>query len=145
MHTDTPVHTNTRLVDDTLFVTDAPLALRGAECARCRTVTFPVQSACPRCGSEEMNDIPLPRTGTLWSFTIQGFEPKRPYRGMEPFEPYGVAYVDLGPVIVETRLTVNDPAALHIGDPMHLSFVPVFRDDDGTTVLTFAFGPGDAA
>ena len=42
--------------------------------------------------------------GELWSWTIQHIQPKPPYRGPEPFEPFAVGYVDLGPVRVEARL-----------------------------------------
>ena len=132
--------TRTRLVDESLFVADAAeVTLRGGECAVCSTTTFPHQDSCPRCGGEQVTPVPLPRSGRLWTFTVQGFEPKPPFRGR--FEPYGVGYVDLGPVIVEARLTENDPAALTIGAVMELTAVPAFQDDDDTAVLTFAFAP----
>ena len=82
----------------------------------------------------------LSRTGTLWSYTVQGFRPKSPYNGPDEFEPYGVGYVELpGEVMVEARLTENDPDVLEIGDPMELVVVPFRRDDDGNDVVTFAF------
>ena len=105
----------------------------------CSTTTFPAQAGCPRCSGATMAPAELPREGRLWSFTVQAFEPKPPYRGT--FEPYGLGYVDLGPVIVETRLTVAEPDALTIGQPMRLTTIPAFTDEDGTTVLTFAFTP----
>ncbi|MEO9327853.1 Zn-ribbon domain-containing OB-fold protein [Gordonia aurantiaca] len=131
------------VVDESLFAVDdeGHVRLVGARCDHCATVTFPAQEGCPRCGAADMEPEPLPRTGTLWAFTVQGFEPKPPYRGLGEFEPYGVGYVDLGPVRVETRLTVNDPAALHNGDVMTLRLIPAYRDDEGRVVHTFAFGP----
>jgi uncharacterized OB-fold protein len=134
-----------RLVDDSLFTGPDARALRGAACERCGTTTFPAQPGCPRCGAAAMAATALPTRGRLWSFTVQCFEPKPPYRGTGEFEPYGVGYVDLGSVNVEARLTVNDPTALTIGQPMRLTTVPAFRDDDGTVVLTFAFAPDDDA
>jgi uncharacterized OB-fold protein len=132
----------TRLVDETLFVRAADtVTLRGAQCTACSTTTFPHQASCPRCGGVDMADVALPRAGHIWSFTVQCFEPKSPYRGGQPFEPYGVGYVDLGPVIVASRLTVNDPDALAIGAPVDLTVIPAFQDDTGTTVLTYAFAP----
>lgn len=132
-----------RWVDDALFVdpqdTAAPV-LAGARCPSCATTTFPFQEGCPRCGGAAMERIALPTTGTLWSFTVQNFPPKRPYRGYEPFEPFGVGYVDLGDVCVESRLTVNDPAALSLGMPMRLVTLPAFDDGD-VRVDTFAFAP----
>jgi uncharacterized OB-fold protein len=35
--------------------------LLGGKCDRCGTVTFPVQARCPRCGSQGMAELPLPR------------------------------------------------------------------------------------
>ncbi|NHC21898.1 DNA-binding protein [Nocardioides sp. IC4_145] len=132
-----------RWVDDSLFVdpseTTSP-TLAGARCPRCSTTTFPYQSGCPRCGGDAAERIALPTTGTLWSFTVQYFAPKSPYRGFEPFEPYGVGYVDLGDVCVEARLTVNDPAALALGMPMELVTLPAFAEGD-VRVDTFAFAP----
>jgi uncharacterized OB-fold protein len=84
----------------------------------------------------------LSPTGTLWSFTVQGFEPKPPYAGPQPFEPYGVGYVELpGEVIVEARLTENDPARLAIGEPVELVLVPFNTDASGDDIVTFAFRP----
>jgi uncharacterized OB-fold protein len=127
-----------RLVDESLFVPGAAeVTLRGGCCGACGTTTFPHQDACPRCGGVEVVPVPLPRSGQLWSFTVQAFEPKAPYRGS--FEPYGVGYVDLGSVIVEARLTESDPDRLAIGAAMDLTLVRAF-EDDGTQVMTFGFG-----
>jgi len=134
--------TGTRLVDPALFTSGADVRLRGSTCSDCTATTFPAGSSCPRCGSEAMTAVTLPGTGTIWSFTVQHFEPKPPYRADGEFAAYGVGYVDLGPVIVETRLTETDPGRLHIGDQVALRLVPAFTDPDGTQVLTFAFGPG---
>jgi uncharacterized OB-fold protein len=83
--------------------------------------------------------------GTLWSFTVQGFRPKPPYVGPEPFEPYGVGYVELpGEVIVEARLTVSDPEQLQIGMPMRLVLEAFRHDEQGNDVVTFAFAPEHA-
>jgi uncharacterized OB-fold protein len=136
------VSETTRLVDDSLFVADAPQpTLRGGQCAACGTTTFPQQAGCPRCGGVQVAPVALPRAGVLWSFTTQNFEPKPPYRGAEPFTPYGVGYVDLGPVIVEARLTEPDADRLAIGLPVELRLVPAYTDDDGAQVQTFAFAP----
>lgn len=93
-----------------------------------------------------MVSVALARAGRLWSFTIQGFEPKAPYTSDGPFRPYGVGYVDLAAeggdaVLVEGRLTEADPLALHIGEDMDLTFFPFRRDGAGNDVVTFAFMP----
>ena len=94
----------------------------------------------PMPGGDAGNDYeaaPLSRTGKLWSWTIQGFEPKAPYAGPQPFRPFGVGYVELpGEVIVETRLTATE--GLKIGMNMEL----VIEDFDATRSC-FAFAPKD--
>lgn len=84
--------------------------------------------------------VPLSRTGTLWSWTIQSFRPKSPpYDGPEAFEPFALGYVELpGETIVEARLTRRD--GLRIGMAVRLVIVPF----DGRRV-TFAFEPVEEA
>jgi uncharacterized OB-fold protein len=128
-------------VDASLFATLDPPRLAGSRCAHCGTVTFPAQDGCPRCAAGEMVPVELPDRGTLWTWTIQSFEPKAPYRPPGTgFEPYGVGYVDLGEVIVEARLE-GDPAGLEIGMSMQLRLLPLWDGPDGTSVVTYAFTP----
>lgn len=133
----------TRMIDESLFTSaEGEIALFGSRCSDCGAHTFPRQGGCPSCTGAAMEEVPLSRVGTLWSFTVQAFEPKPPFTGPAEFVPYGVGYVELpGQLIVEARLTVNSPDELRIGMPMRLELVP-FRDDD---VLTFAFAPEVAA
>lgn len=84
----------------------------------------------------DYDPLPLSRTGTLWSWTVQGFRPKSPpYDGPEAFEPFALGYVELpGEVIVEARLTLSQN--LKIGMPMELAIIPF---DEARS--TFAFRP----
>jgi uncharacterized protein len=107
---------------------------------------FPAAASCPKTSSRVVEQVLLPRRGTLWSWTIQGFPPKNPpYIGTESpkdFVPYGVGYIQLADqVIVESRLTVNDPALLQIGMEMELVVIPFAVDAQGRQVLTYAFAP----
>jgi uncharacterized OB-fold protein len=118
--------------------------LVGSCCAACGIVTFPAQASCPRCASDEMTRQPLARHGRLWAWTTQSFPPPAPpYGGPtgKAFVPFGVGYVDLGDVKVETRLTTADPDVLRDGMEMELVVVPFRTDDDGNDVVTFAFRP----
>jgi len=121
--------------------------LISARCPSCSAVTFPFQSACPRCGGLGMEEHLLPRTGSLWTFTTQEFLPKEPYAGgetAETFKPYGVGLVQLGDEVrVEGRLTESDPSKLRIGMEMEVVVVPFRVDDDGTEVTVFAFAPAE--
>ena len=111
--------------------------LIASRCRHCGVVTFPAQGSCPACTSVAVEERLLGRTGTLWTWTVQGFRPKAPYAGPDGgFEPYGVGYVELpGEVRVEARLTVADPERLRIGMAMELVVVP-FGDR-----VTYAFAP----
>ncbi len=119
--------------------------LLGGQCERCGAVTFPVQSRCPRCGTPSMAELPLPRRGTLVSWTTQGFPPSFDYMGDptgESFEPYGVGLVQLDDVVrVESRLTESDPQKLDFGMEVELRIVPFYVDKDGNEIITFAFAP----
>jgi uncharacterized OB-fold protein len=140
------------LVADGVFTwpADEP-QLIGSHFPESGVTVFPRAEACPRTASRVVEDVLLPRRGTLWSWTIQGFPPKNPpYIGTESpkdFVPYGVGYVQLhtddhrGDVIVESRLTVNDPALLQIGMELELVVVPFAVDAEGREVLTYAFTP----
>lgn len=126
--------------------------LIASSCAACGTTTFPSQSSCPRCTGSDMRQVALATRGRLWSWTIQGFEPKTPYAGEGPFEPYGVGYVELAAetqgaseVLVESRLGENHPDRLHIGDEMELCIVPFRHDAEGHQLVTFSFRPARQA
>jgi uncharacterized OB-fold protein len=107
---------------------------------------FPQATSCPKTSSRVVEQVLLPRRGTLWSWTIQGFLPKNPpYAGTESakeFVPYGVGYVQLADqVIVESRLTINEPEQMRIGMEMELVIVPFATDAQGRELLTYAFAP----
>jgi uncharacterized OB-fold protein len=108
--------------------------------------TFPQSTACPKTAAQNGERVLLPRVGTLWSWTIQGFLPKSPpYAGKETpktFKPYGVGYVQLADeVIVESRLTTAEASELKIGMEMELVIIPFSTDDDGNELVTYAFAP----
>ncbi len=121
-------------------------ALLGGRCTACGNHTFPAQEGCPKCSGAETETVELARRGTLWTWTVQAFPPKAPpYAGdADPatFQPFGVGYVDLdGKLLVETRLTIADADELEIGMELELVIEPLFIDDNGNQVVTFAFGP----
>ncbi|MET7689601.1 OB-fold domain-containing protein [Streptomyces sp. NPDC005483] len=145
----------TRLIDESLFENpenrdkrekpeydsgDAP-RLVGARCSGCSTVVFPRQDSCPRCAHGTMSAHVLPVSGRVWSWTLQAFPPKPPYRPPAGgHRPYHLGYVDLGEVLVEARLAVPREE-IRIGLPVRLTTVTAYEDEDGTEVITFAFRP----
>ena len=79
----------------------------------------------------------LSADGSLWAWTGVTAPPPG-YRGEVPFG-FGVVELPEG-VRVITRLTEPDPAALRFGQPVRLAIVPLHTDDEGRTVVTYAFG-----
>ena len=134
-------------VADGLFTwpSDEPRLL-ASRCTDCDNHMFPVQGDCPRCSGASTETVELARRGTLWTWTVQGYPPKAPpFAGdddPETFRPFGVGYVEIdGRVRVESRLTQADPTALSIGMEVELLVDPLYVNDDGDEVVTFAFGP----
>ncbi|MER6283098.1 Zn-ribbon domain-containing OB-fold protein [Streptomyces sviceus] len=129
----------TRLIDEVLFDGGDPPRLAGARCSGCGTVVFPRQDSCPKCSDGAMSTHVLPVSGRVWSWTLQAFAPKPPYRPPSSgHRPYHVGYVDLGEVLVEALLAVPR-AEIRIGLPVRLTTVPAYQDEDGTEVVTFGF------
>jgi uncharacterized OB-fold protein len=116
---------------------DGRLCLIGSRCAACATVTFPGQASCPRCGGVDTAAVDLPGEGEVWTWTVQRFPPKPPYRQPPTFQPFAVAYVDLGEVLVETPLAGKAPETWRIGDRVRLAV--------GDDRRTFWFEPADGA
>ncbi|MGI9325199.1 MAG: Zn-ribbon domain-containing OB-fold protein [Pseudomonadales bacterium] len=119
--------------------------LIGGRCQTCGNYTFPISAGCPKCAGSDIEKAVLGTNGTLWAWTVQGFPPKSPpYLGAndpKTFKPFGVGYVELPEVIVEARLTESEPANLTEGMAMALTVEPLFTDEEGNEVVTFAFAP----
>lgn len=89
---------NPPVIEGWFTLDQAEPALLGSRCTSCGTYYFPKQTHfCrnPACESEEFEEIPLSRRGTLWSFTNACYQPPEPYVAQEPFEPYAIAAVQL--------------------------------------------------
>jgi uncharacterized OB-fold protein len=119
------------VVDNSLFAQLDPPVLAGAGCADCGVVVFPAASRCPSCAGSSIERRALPERGTVWTWTSQTFAPKLPYVAAdEGFEPFVVGYVDLGSVLVESRMV----GAVAIGDEVQLRLLSI-----SATESTFAF------
>ncbi len=135
-----------RPIGEGLFTWPSPEpALLCSRCRNCGRASFPAQGSCTACCSTDVVVETLPPCGTLWTWTVQRFMPKAPYKSgetQETFQPYGVGYVELpGGVRVEGRLTENNPENLEIGMAMKVIFETFRTEDDGTEVINFAFSP----
>ena len=114
---------------------DAP-RLVGSRCTACGTRFFPRRElACadPACGGTELTDVELSRTGTLWSYTDNRYQPPPPYVSGDPFEPYRIAAVELDEekIVVLGQVPADvDDGALRIGAAMELVVDTLFEDDE---------------
>jgi len=126
-------------VQEGLFVNDADgnAHLLGSRCRECGKHQFPRNVMCPYCGSDELDDVELSGTGTLWGWTAVTAPPP----GYQGEVPYGFGVVELPEGLrVITRLTESDPSVLAFEQEVRLQIVPLHTDDDGTAVETWAFG-----
>jgi uncharacterized OB-fold protein len=116
--------------------TDGGPRLLGGHCPRCGAWFFPKQwSFCrnPHCDGGPLDDAPLSARGRLWSWTDNRYAPPPPYPARDPFEPYGVAAVELTDeqmVVLGQLARGTDVAALTLGQEMELVVEPLYEDDE---------------
>jgi uncharacterized OB-fold protein len=117
-------------IDDNLFAQLDPPLLAGSLCAD-GEVVFPATSTVAGPFADQVERRALPSRGTVWTWTTQTFAPKPPYVAPEEgFEPFVVGYVDLGAVLVESRII----GSVAIGDEVELRLLPL-----SDTTFTYAF------
>ena len=112
-------------------------ALLGARCKACGTYYFPKAiTFCrnPACAGTEFEEVPLSGKGKLWSYTNAAYKPPEPYVAAEPFQPFGIAAVELERerMIVLGQLAKDvSLERLKVGQDMTLILEPL---DDGKLV-----------
>jgi hypothetical protein len=110
--------------------------LIGTRCKACSTYFFPKETTfCrnPGCESAEFEEVPLSRSGTLWSFTSNAYAPPAPYVSPDPFVPYLVAAVELAAekmVVLGQVVSGVSIGELRAGMKMELVLDTLFEDDD---------------
>jgi uncharacterized OB-fold protein len=96
---------------------------------------------CPYCGADDLGQAEVGPAARLKLFTAVLAKPPG-YRGEVP---YGFGVVELaGGLEVIARLTEARLERLRPGLAMRLVLEPLFSDDDGAAVLTYAFAPEGA-
>lgn len=117
-------------IDENLFAQLDPPLLAGAFSTD-GDVVFPATATVAGHSADQVERRALPSRGTVWTWTTQTFPPKPPYVAPESgFEPFVVGYVNLGAVLVESRI-IGDVA---IGDEVELRLLPL-----GDSTFTYAF------
>ena len=111
-------------------------ALLGTKCTACGSFFFPRETYfCknPSCLGRDFDEVELSRTGTIWSFTNNCFQPPAPYMSPEPFEPYTIAAVELAAeqmVVLGQVVPGIDTADLKAGMKVELVLDPLYEDDE---------------
>lgn len=120
--------------------------LLGTRCTSCGTVYFPRQKQfCrnPGCEGEQFDEVPLSRTGRLWSYTNACYKPPEPFVAAEPFVPFAIAAVELE---AEKMIVLGQVVAgvgveqLEVGMTMELVLDTLSEDADATR-LTWKWKP----
>jgi uncharacterized protein len=121
--------------------------LLGSRCDGCHTHYFPKSLSCrnPSCVDKRLVEVPLSRTGRLYSYTVQGYRPPPLFR-MEPWAPYAIGLVELPEGLrVLGMLTGRAPDEWRVDMPVELVTDPLYRDDQGRDVITYKFRPAVAS
>ena len=120
---------------------DGPRLL-AARCSACGQPHFPAEAVCPYCAAPEVRAAPAGPEGRLKLFTAVLTRPPG-YRGDVP---YGFGVVELADGLeVITRLTEARLDRLRPGLRVRLVIEPLFTDEDGRPVLSYAFRPEEEA
>ena len=119
-----------------------PPALMGRRCTRCGTYMFPPTGewcSNPRCDSDQLDTVPLSRTGTVWSYTDAQYQPPPPFVPRDdPYRPFAIAAVELD----RERLIVLGQVAdgygvgdLAVGSRVEIVVEPLETAGDTTTLI----------
>ena len=115
--------------------------LLGSQCTRCKSYFFPKEEFfCrnPHCSGDEFESVALSRTGKIWSYTTNHYQPPAPYIAPDPFVPYTIAAVELDreKMVVLGQLAAGvDPDDLTSGMEVELVLETLFEDDDNEYVV----------
>lgn len=122
------------------FTTEPEPHLVGLRCTSCSTVVFPPDAlGCPNPAcTGELERVPLSRTGTVWSWSVNHYAAPKPYVSPDPFEPYTVVAVELkdeAMVVLGQLSHTADPETLSVGDEVEITVEPLFEDDENTHLI----------
>jgi uncharacterized protein len=123
----------------------ADLALLGSLCQGCATHYFPRAVSCrnPECEDKILTDAELGRTGSLYSWTVQHYRPPALFRA-DDWQPSALGLVEVPEGLRVLALLTGAPAGeIAIGSPLRLTTVPLYADDDGRPVVTYAYAPAE--
>ena len=129
------------------FTTDEAPHLLGTRCTTCGTVLFPrADGFCrnPECRGRDFEEVPLSRTGTVWSYTDAQYQPPPPYVAPDgEHVPFALAAVELAAEQLVVLGQVADGygvADLSVGATVELVVEPLY-EVDGVAHLIYRWKP----
>lgn len=117
--------------------------LMSARCNSCGTYFFPRDhyQHRPGCARKDVEDVLLPKKGTLASYTIQYYPCPPPFKTERKITPYGIGLVEfenekiqIAGIIMETDLQ-----SLKLGMEMETTTFTMFVNDEKQQVVSWAF------
>jgi uncharacterized OB-fold protein len=125
-------------------------SLLGSRCTTCGSYFFPKTAGfCrnPDCQGTEFEQVPLSRTGRIWSYTNACYQPPEPFVAPDPFVPFAIAAVELEKekmIVLGQVVSGVDVADLAVGMPVELVIETLYRDGE-TDKLIWKWRPSAAA
>ena len=123
--------------------TEQPTLL-GGRCTTCGTVAFPAPPGLcpdPTCPGDSFEQVPLSRTGTVWSYTDARYQPPPPYLPRhgdgEDYQPFALAAVELPEGIVVLGQVADGYGVddLRVGSEVELVVEPLYADESGERLV----------
>jgi uncharacterized OB-fold protein len=120
--------------------------LIGNRCKVCGEHFFPKAWICrnPDCNFDKLEDIPISKRGTIWSHTLNFYEPPAPYVPPKEFEPYATVVVELPKeklMIMGPLADGCDYAEIKIGMEVEMIFETLHPDDEGKEQIIWKWKP----
>jgi len=125
---------------------DKGINLVGSRCASCRTNFFPGyhEQHRPGCEKKEIENITFEKTGILKSYTVQHYQAPPPFITAVSIAPYIIGLVEFnGEIQVAGIVTGCKSEQLSTGMRMKTTPFELYKDEDGRSVVTWAFYPSE--
>lgn len=109
--------------------------LVASKCKVCGSLAFPKTTYCvnPDCEKKKENieEVKLSNTGTVFTHTVHQYAPALPFK-MDPFQPYGVAMVDLPEGLRVLGMTPVD--GIKIGMKVEMTVKTLYEDAENAYI-----------
>jgi uncharacterized OB-fold protein len=136
-----PAKTRAPAIDGWFTLDEDRPVLLGSKCTTCGNFAFPKETFfCrnPECQGKEFDEVPLSRTGKIWSYTNAAYQPPEPYVAADPYVPFAIAAVELAAeqmVVMGQIVPGVGVDELSVGDEVELVLDTLYEDDEHEYVV----------